>query len=169
MQILSEINKPYSIDSSTDPLSISHFWIFNALMLDFKLQEFKFLQEITGQTITLEVQDTQVPIPISWNILVVDRETYTIESIPITQCASFNQDVFLFSPHDGKLKTIKPKVLGFSEQNTCIVPEVPKTTALICPTHLDYIHGKLINYGIVIGPHDLYKWIKNKTVGDILT
>jgi len=169
MQILSEVNRPYMIDSFTAPMGVSHFWTLSGHALDFKLEPATYLEEIVGQTIRIRVQNLDIDLPASWNILIVDKETSTIDMVPIAHCASFDQDVFLFSPEDGKLKTGKAKVIEYKKKAPCIAPEIPKGSAMVHPTGPELIHGRSVFYGIVVGPHDLYRWIGGKAVGDILT
>ncbi len=168
MQILSEVNKPYIIDSFTAPLGVSHFWTFSGHMMDFKLEETQYLEEIAGQTIRIRVQNMEIDLPASWSIMIVDKETYTIDMIPIAQCASFDQDVLLFAPNDSKLKTGKVTVIDYKPHGVCIAPEIPKGSAMIHPVCQDVVHGRQMYYGIVVGGHDLYRYISQKTVGDIL-
>jgi len=168
MQILSEVNRPYIIDSFTAPLGVTHFWSFSGHMLDFKLEQTQYLEEIVGQTIRVRVQNLEIDLPASWYIMIVDKETYTVDMVPISHCASFDQDVLLFSPDDSKLKTGKISVIDFKPKGMCIAPEIPKGSAMIHPTGPELSHGRSIFYGIVIGGHDLYRWIGGKTVGDIL-
>jgi len=169
VQILSEVNRPYLIDSFTAPMGVSHCWMFSGHMMDFKLEQLQYLEEIVGPTVKLRVQNLDIELPASWHILIVDKETYTVDSIPIAQCASFDQDVLLFSPDDSKPTTGKALVLDFVRKGTCIAPEVPKGSALVHPTGPELSHGKQCFYGIVVGPHDLHRWLSNKTVGDLLT
>lgn len=168
MQILSEINRPYLLDSFTAPLGVSHFWTFSGHMLDFKLEETKYLEEIVGKTIRIRVQNLEIDLPASWQIMIVDTETYTIDVVPIAHCATFDQNVLLFSPDDSKLKMGKVTVLDFKDRGVCIAPEIPKGSALIHPTGPELNHGRSCFYGIVVGPHDLNRWINGLTVGDIL-
>jgi hypothetical protein len=168
VQILSEVNRPYIIDSFTAPLGVSHFWTLSGHMMDFKLEEMQYLEEIVGQTIRIRVQNLDIDLPASWSILIVDKETYTIDMVPIAQLASFDQDVLLFSPDDSKLKTGKAMVIDYREKAVCIAPEIPKGSAMIHPTGPELSHGRSIFYGIVVGGHDLYRYIGGKTVGDIL-
>lgn len=168
MQILSEVNKPYIIDSFTAPMGVSHFWTFSGHMLDFKLERTQYLEEIVGQTVRVRVQNLEIDIPASWYIMVVEKESYTIDMVPIAQCASFDQEVMLFSPDDSKLTTSKLQVIDYRAKDVVVAPEVPKGSAMIHPTGPELMHGRSIFYGIIISPHDLYRWIGGKTVGDIL-
>lgn len=168
MEILSEVSRPYRLDSFSDTPSITHFWGFSAHMLDFKLYPLEYLEETVGGTVTVQLENTVVDIPSSWHIMIVDRETYTIDMIPITKCASFDTDIFLFSPDDGKLATGKVKILDYKPKGVCFSPEIQKATAMIQSVGQRLFHGKLIHYGALICPYDLHRWIGDLTVGDIL-
>ena len=77
---------------------------------------------------SLLIEDTEVRVPGSWNILIVDRETYTVDAVPVTACASFAHEAFIFSPEDGKLITSPIRVIGWDPKGSCIYPAVEKAT-----------------------------------------
>lgn len=168
MQILTEVSRSYIIDSLTGPMGVSHFWTLSGHMMDFKLEPLEYLEETTGPTIRVRVQNLEIDFPATWNLIAVDRETYTIDSIPITACATFEHDILLFSPNDSKLVTTKLTVVDYFEKRSCIHPMVPKGSAMVHPTGPEMSRGQSIFYGIVAGPHDLGRYIYGKTVGDIL-
>lgn len=168
MQILSEANRPYLIDTFTAPLGVSHFWSFSGQLLDFKLEQTQYLEEIVGKTIRVRAQNLEFDVPASWHIMIADTETYTVDTVPIAQCASFDQPIFMFSPDDCKPKIGRIQIIDFIEDGLCVAPEIPKGSAMIHPTGPEMSHGKPIFYGVVIGPHDLGRWIAGKTIGDIL-
>jgi len=169
MHILSEVARPYSVESLTAPMGVSHFWSFSGHMLDFKLEELSYLEETVGPTIRVRVQNLDIDVPSSWHVLAVDRETYSIDCIPITSIATFEHDILLFSPDDSKLVTTKLNIVDYTPKGCVHHPMVPKGSAMIHPTGPEISHGKSIYYGIVIGPHDLHRWISGLAVGDILT
>lgn len=168
MQILSEVSRPYIVDSITAPMGVTHFWTFSGHMMDFKLEELEYLEETIGPTITIRVQNLEIDMPASWSLIAVDKETYTIDSIPVTACATFEHDILLFSPFDSKLVTTRLTIVDYSEKKSCIHPMIPKGSCMIHPTGPEISHGKSIFYGIVAGPHDIYRYIGGATVGDIL-
>lgn len=168
MQILSEVSRPYIIDSVSAPMGVTHFWSFSGHMLDFKLEPLEYLEETIGPTISIRVQNLEIDIPASWSLLAVDKETYTVDMIPVTTCATFEHDILLFSPDDSKLVTTKLNVVNFADKKSCIHPAIPKGSAMIHPTGPEISHNRYIFYGIVCGPHDLYRYCGGKTVGDIL-
>lgn len=168
IHILHESNRPYIIDSITAPMGVSHFWTFSGHMLDFKLEPLEYLEETIGPTVRIRVQNLEIDVPASWAIIAVDKETYTVDTIPVTACATFEHDILLFSPDDSKLVTTRLTVVDFSERGSCIHPMIQKGSGMVHPTGPEFSHGKSIFYGIVLGPHDLGKYIQGKTVGDIL-
>lgn len=168
MQILSEVSRPYLVESLTAPIGVSHFWTLSGHALDFKLEPLEYIEETTGSAVTIRVQNLYIMIPTSWHLLAVDMETYTVDSIPVAQAATMDHRLFLFSPDDSKLVTTTAMVLEYHRQATVVHPMVPKGSAMIHPTGPESLHGRSIFYGIVCGPHDLHRWISGKTVGDIL-
>jgi len=168
MQILSEVSRPYIIDSLTAPMGISHFWSFSGHLLDFKLEPLDYLEETTGPTIKLRVQNLDIALPTSWSVMAVDMETYTVDSVPVAQAATMDHSLLLFSPDDGKLVTTTATITEFHKKAIVFHPSVPKGSAMVHPTGPELSHGRSIFYGIVCGPHDLHRWIGGKTVGDVL-
>jgi hypothetical protein len=137
--------------------------------MDFKLEELSYLEETIGPTVRIRVQNLEIDLPTSWVVLAVDRETYSVDCIPIASCATFEHDIMLFSPNDGKLVTTRLNVVDFNPKASVYHPMVPKGSAMVHPTGPELSHGKSIFYGIVTGPHDLHRWIGGCAVGDILT
>lgn len=168
MHLLSEVSRPYIIDSITSPMGVTHFWTLSGHMMDFKLEPLEYLEETIGPTIRVRVQNLEIDLPASWSLVAVDRETYTIDSIPVTACATFEHDILLFSPDDSKLVTTKLTVIDYFEKKACTHPTIPKGSAMVHPTGPEMSNGKSIFYGIVCGPYDLGRYIFGKTVGDIL-
>lgn len=168
MQILSEVSRPYLIDSITAPMGVSHFWCFSGSMMDFKLEQLMYLEETIGPTIRIRAQNLEMELPASWNIMAVDKETYTVDSIPVANCATFAHDILIFSPNDSKLITCTVDIVDYFEKKSCIHPLIPKGSAMIHPTRPALSHGRSLYYGLVCGPHDLHRFIGGATVGDIL-
>lgn len=166
--VINEINKPYLIDSLTQPLPLRHHWIFDGHFLDFTLSEINYLEETVGPTITILVAECEINVPGAWNILIVDRETSTVDVVPISKCAAMEYLAFVFSPEDGKLITEPIKVVNWAEKGSCIFPSVGTGAAVVHAIAPGVLHGKQINRGIVLSPHDLWRWVGGKTIGDIL-
>ena len=168
MQILSEVSRPYILDSLTAPIGVSHFWTFNGHMLDFKLEELQYLEETTGPTVRVRAQNLEMDLPASWVLVAVDKESYTVDCIPVTSCSTFEQEILLFSPDDSKLVTTRLQIVDYKQKASVIHPMIPKGSAMVHPTGPETSHGRSIFYGIVCGPHDIYRYIGGHAVGELL-
>ena len=168
MQILSEVNRAYVVDSLTAPIGVSHFWTLNATELDFMLEKLEYLEETTGKAVTVRCQNLDILIPASWHVLTVDRETSNIDCVPVARAAAMDYDVLLFSPNDAKVNSTKMQFIDYADKVAVHHPMIPKGCAMVHPTGPELSHGRSIFFGIVIGPHDLNRWIGGRAVGEIL-
>jgi hypothetical protein len=172
MIILNEINRLYLLDSLTSPLPEgSRFhWTFSAQQLDFMLSEMQYLEEYEGSCVSLITEDSTITVPTSWNVMIVDRETYTVEMIPAHLAAVFNHDVMVFSPTDTKLQTVKIRVDQLLEDHRIVYPSFDKSSAMVYGIAPKLQLGRdPMARGIIVGPSDLFRYINRKTVGDILS
>ena len=169
MIILNEINRNYIVDSLSAPIVLRHHWIFSGQALDFMLSEITYLEETLGPTVTLSIEGSEVRVPGSWSVLIVDMETYTIDAVPVTACGAFEHQAFVFSPSDGKLITAPIRIIAWEPKGTCIYPAVEKANALVHAISPGISHGKVTPRGVIVGPTDLYRYISGKTVGDVLS
>lgn len=171
LQILPEYNKPYLIDSLTAPVVVKHNWIFNAALTDFMLAPITYLEETTGAVIKVRINNSEFWVPATWNILVTERETYQIDTVAIKACASTEHLAFSFSPDEMKLRTLEVMVIDYADSMALVHPMINKGTALVHPVGPTPIlnNGKPIQLSVVIGPHDLYKHLANKVIGDIFS
>ena len=171
MQILTDYHRPYLIDSLTSPVVVKYNWIFQAQQIDFMLSPIVYLEETTGAVIKVRINNTEFWVPANWNILVTDRDTYQIDTVGIQSCASTKHLAYSFSPDEMKLRTLDIMVIDYADNMSLVHPMINKCTALVHPVGpaLASVNGKSIQLSVVIGPHDLYKFLENKLVGDILS
>jgi len=170
MQVLPDYNKPYIIDSLTAPVVIKHNWIFNGIACDFMLNPITYLEETTGAVVKVRINGTEFWMPATWFILVTDKETYQIDTVSIQSCASSQHVAFSFSPDEMNLRMLDIMVLDYAEQMSLVHPMISKGTALVHPVGPSAPRfGKTHQLSVVVGPHDLYKYLTNKVVGDIFS
>lgn len=170
MQILTDFSKPYILDTLTAPMVVTHCWVFAANILDFKLAPLTYLEETTGPTVKLLVEGTELYVPTSWNILIVERETSTIDTIPVSSCSATPFGVFLMSADDSRMRIGSIAVIDYIPEYSCIHPLIPKGMALchaIGPTQT--VTGQMTELAVIIGPHDLNKFINGLAAGDLLS
>ncbi len=199
MQVLPEYNVPYIIDSLSAPLVIKRNWIFNAQYLDFMLSQIQYLEETTGAAIKIRINGSEFWVPASWYILVADTETAQIDTISIQDCTKKKHTAFSFSPDESNLRVLDIDIAGQGEHvrmesalsedgnlaleepsapsespvdpcRSLVHPMIAKGTALVHPVGpITTRNGKTHQLSVIIGPHDLYKFIGNKIAGDILS
>ncbi len=169
MQILHEGSKPYILDKLTAPIGVSHFWSFSGHMLDFKLEELSYLEETVGPAVKVRAKNLEFYVPSGWYVLALDKETYQVDSMPITACATHDHNILMFSPDDSSPVTTEVAVIDYVQKMNLVHPSIPKGSMMIHPTGPETKHGTSIFYGLVMGPHDLWRWVGGKTIGDILT
>jgi hypothetical protein len=118
----------------------------------------------------VRINNTELWVPADWNVLVTDRETYQLDTVPIQSCASVRHEAFAFVAEELKLRTLEVLVLDFQAESTCVVhPMINKGMALVHPVGPSYGSGKQVQMSVIIGPHDLHKHLNGKTVGDLFS
>lgn len=170
MLILPDYGRPYQIDSLTAPVVVKHNWIFHGPTTDFMLSPITYLEETTGAVIKVRINNSEFWVPATWQILVTDRETYQIDTVALQSCASIKHLAFSFSPDEMKLRTLDVMVVDYAESMALVHPMINKGTALVHPVGPSPVSmGKTIQLSVAIGPHDLYKHLTNKVIGDIFS
>jgi len=174
MLVLPEYNKPYLIESLHSPLVIKRNWIFHAGMLDFLLNPITYLEETTGESVKIRINGTEFWVPAEWHILTADLETLQVDTVDFESCAKKKHVAFSFSPDESNLRTLDIEIIDFIGKNdepmSLVHPMIAKETALVHPVGPVKLRtGKEVQLSVIIGPHDLYKYLGNKVVGDILS
>ena len=167
MQVLADFGKSYVIESLTSPVAIRYHWIFNAQLTDFLLQQITYLEETTGAAVKLRVNGTEFWVPSTWHILVTDRDTYQLDTVSVQACSSSKHIAFVFAPDEMNLRTLDIEVIDYIDDISLVHPMINKGQALVHPVGPGQGVGKTLQLSVVIGPHDLYKHLSNKVVGDI--
>ena len=169
MLALADYGKPYLIDSLTAPVAIRYHWIFNAPAVDFMLQQITYLEETTGAVVKLRINNFDFWVPSTWFILVTDRETYQLDTVSVQACSSTKHLAFSFSPDEMNLRTLDIDVVDYAEDMSIVHTMINKGCALVHPVGPGQGVGKTVQLSVVIGPHDLYKHLTNKVVGDVIS
>jgi hypothetical protein len=167
---LPDYGKPYQIDSLTAPVVIKHHWIFHGPTTDFMLAPITYLEETTGAVVKVRINNSEFWMPSTWQILVTDRETYQIDTVSIQSCATIKHAAFSFSPDEMRLRTLDVMVIDYAENMSLVHPMINKGTSLVHPVGPTLpAPGKSYQLSVVIGPHDLYKHLTGKVIGDIFS
>lgn len=168
MLILTDYNKPYILTAIDSPIVPKYYWVFNANHLDYLISPLIYLEETTGPAIELEIDGFSFIVPSQWNILVCDKETMYIDTIPIANCSSHTYQALVSASNDLKFRTAEIKINDIFSKKTCVHPMINKGTMMCHPIGTE--KNKDDNMlSIMLGPYDLYSRYLNKmTVNDIL-
>lgn len=171
MLILPDYGTPYILDSLIAPMIIKHCWMFDGPMNDFILSPITYLEETSGPAVKVRINNSEFWVPKSWYILITDLETLQIDTVPIESCTNTKHIAYSFCPDEVNLRTLDIRILDHSKHEVLVHPMINKGTAMIHPVGPAPTLSKknLLQLSVIIGPHDLYKYIGSKVVGDIIS
>lgn len=169
MLILTDYSRPYSLDSPTAPVVVKNYWTFNGGQLDYTLSPINYLEETTGTALRLSINGFEFLVPITWYILISDEETTQLDTISVSNCITSNSSALLMTSTDLKFRVADVKIVGIEHDVSITHPMLQKNSGLCHPVGKVMQDNKLEAIAnIVIGPHDLFKFLSNKTYGDII-
>lgn len=165
MQFINKLFRPYEINSVAQALTFTDIYTFDAKLCKPTLSAVEYLEEVTCPTVTLEVAGTSVEIPASWHVMIMDTETFTIDTIPVGLAQVYPNTApgYTFVNNSGILKMTKPtktQMIGtrYSADGIFVHPSISKHMAFIIPVGAATI---------IAGPHDLSRYISRLTIGDL--
>ena len=128
-----------------------------------------YLEEVTGPTVRLKINQIEFDVPASWNIMIVDSETRLIDTIPVVQCAQDDYKCLLINSKSSKYADADIAVVDLDTSDKSLVyPKISKGTMMLHPVGLDVTNEENI-FNIVIGPYDLYdKFLKDVSARELL-
>ncbi len=169
MKFLSELNSAYSVTSISQPLAVTHKWVFGANKDDFFLTPITYLSETTGPSLKLKINEEEIALPISWYIVVVDPNTYQVDTIPVSSCGGAAFEAFLFSPDNTKIISAKIQVVDFLPEEVVVHPEIERCSGLcVSVGKTKTLDGSSASVSVIATPYDLYKWLNGKFSGDFI-
>lgn len=167
MLILPDYNRPYIIESLTSPIVVKYNWMFSAPLCDFVLKPIHYLEETTGPAVRARINNFDFWVPASWYILVTDLDTYQLDLVPISSCAQVKHQALAFVVDELRPRVLDVTVLDYRAEPTPVIhPMIGKGLALVHPVGPS-LDAKRVQLSVVIGPHDLYRYLSGKMVGDL--
>ncbi len=168
MLILPEFARPYLIQSLDSPVVPKYFWTFSGPMLDFVLSPIHYLEETTGPSVCVMISGFEFYVPASWNILVVDRDTSMVDTVPIHVCSTNVYQAFLFSSVSNRYVTADIYVTDYRKDDRIVHPLVQKATMMCHPVGPEPMNQQAI-LNAMIGPYDLYqKYLSNVSACELI-
>lgn len=165
MDFFNKFYRSMSFESVTQPISFTEVVVFDAKTKLPTLQSIEHLEEVSTPMVELDVSGDTIKVPASWNVVIMETENYTIDTIPVALSQVYENIApgFQFISEGGVLKTTKPsrrKMIGvrYLQNEVVIHPSIPKNCAFLLP-----VNGS----SIIVGPHDLSRYLAKLSVGDI--
>ena len=127
------------------------------------LKPIRLIEETTGPTVKVRINGTELDVPASWNILVIDEETKLVDTVQITQCSSGNHKAFLMHPDVQDYATSTITLLDLTMKDSCVHVTIPKMSMMLHPvgkvTRDMLNRGKKSNlsYCCMLSPQDVGK------------
>jgi hypothetical protein len=167
MQILPDYNFPYSIDDVTGVMIPKFAWYYDAIVNDFMLKTITMLEETTGATVVVKINNTQFNVPASWHILVVDDETKMVDTVPIAQCSSSAYQAYLMHPELNRYELSPIQLLDLLPSDECVHLTIPRQCLILHPTSTT-VNNKDKVMSCLIGPHDVGKYMGDCSAMELL-
>jgi hypothetical protein len=137
-------------------------------MLDFTLNPIHYLEETTGPSIEVMIKNFKFSIPASWNILVVDRDTSLIDTIPVSNCTSNNYEAFIMTTIGNRFESAQINVLDLIPEQKIVHPMIQKGTMFCHPIGTQERNEESV-MSVMIGPFDLYqKYLEGVSAKELL-
>ena len=190
MLCLTDFNKSFDFEdfsSLVNPLYFRRIWVLDTKIMDdpnlnpetltskdfdadFVLYELQYIDRTQSAAVKLKIANVEFWVPADWEILIVDRDTFQVDTINVLQCSATNCEAFLFSTDEQKLISCPIEVVDYSDEMVIHHPHIPKSKGLVHPCGEMYngLKNKHYTVNVVISPNDLGKDLTNYAMGDLI-
>lgn len=152
------------------PISPKRCWFYDVTVNDFMLNPIRLLEETTGPTVLVSINNYEFLVPASWNLLIVDNETKLVDTVQITQCNSSNYLAFMMHPDEGNYVLSPIKLLDLHMKKSCTHVMIPRMNMLLHP--IGVVKNERMkteySYSVLLSPHDLGKHMIGMTAMEVL-
>jgi hypothetical protein len=127
------------------------------------------LEETIGPTVNVRINGLTFDVPASWYLLVVDEETKTVDTVPITQCSSSGYSAFMIHPSEAKYSTSSVTLIDLKMKAECVHVSIPKLHMMLHPVGsiTDKQNDEKI-YSCLLSPQDIGKYMNNMSAMELL-
>lgn len=161
MLVLDNENKPLILDSIYTPTLAEYIWVLDLEMMDYTLAPLNVLEEIYAPTMEIMILGFKFLVPTNWNILVVDDETFQLDTIEIAEVAGKEFRALLNGSSVPTYETAVIRATNFFPDHHNVGPSLPKHQMLCHPVSPEY--------WVSIAPSDGYnKYLKDTVAGDLM-
>ena len=167
MNIVSDFNRCYQLHSLNQEIAIKSHWTFDSKLCDYVVTELEYLEEINIGAYLVNINDVEFWIPSTWNVLVTDYDTFQLDTVPISTCATTPHDIILFEPNYMSLITQKLTIKDYDNSKQLIYPTINKSKGMMHYAGIYKLNSRTLYTSIMITPYDLHRYLKTRVVGDL--
>lgn len=169
MVILPDYNFPCIIDNVNGPVVAKFCWFYDAELNDFVLRPIRILEETTGWTVKVRINNTAFFVPASWNLLVIDEETKIVDTVQITKCSSDSYQAFLMNPEESNYKLAPVILEDLYDKQSCVHVMIPSSHMIVHPVGPMKTSRKVDKiYSCLLSPQDIGKNMDNMTAMELM-
>lgn len=156
-----EHNLPLVINSLTSNIKTRYVWTLNLKEMDFTLHNMKVLEEYTGPSLTLKINDRLLSLPCHWNILICDPETTQLDAARVSDLAGDSYHALGYSNRSNMPMFLPIQVIDYHVEESHVYPTHSR--------HLMICHDVGESKWICCSYTDSYnRFLKNKIAGDLI-
>lgn len=168
MLCLPDYNFPYLIDDVSSPVIPKFSWYYDISLNDIVLRPILLLEESVGPTVRVKINVMEFNVPASWNLMIVDEETKTVDTVPIMQCSSSSYSALLLHPESNDYYPSPVILLDLYPSESCSYIMIPKMHMMLHPVGEINKSKKNINYCCLFSPQDLGKYISKLSAMEMI-
>ena len=174
MYILPDYGFPFLIEDVSGMIVPKLNWVYDVPQNDFLLSPIRLLEETTGVTVTVKINDFIFDVPASWNLLIADEDTKIVDTVPITQCSNSGCKAFLMHPQMFDYHLCDVTLLDLKMKASCVHTMIPKSCMMLHPVGKIVSNSNMkttkddLSYCCLLSPQDLGKHMNNLTAMEIV-
>ena len=126
------------------------------------------LEETIGPTVTVKINGTTLFVPASWQVLIVDDDTKTVDTVQITQCASSAFKVYMMHPNLNRYEAVNAELIDLDPRGSVVHLAIPRLS-MICHPVGKTVNSKDLPMCILLGPQDIGKHMSNMSGQELLS
>jgi hypothetical protein len=174
MQILADYNHAYSIEDVSSPVIPKYSWCYDVANNDFMLRPIRLLEETTGPTVRVHINEFEFNVPASWYILVVDLETKLVDTVQITQCTSSGYQALLMHPEVNAYSVAPIVLLDLMMKESCTHVMIARMDMMLHPVGPVKFNSSAkkqrpdLSYCCLLTPQDLGKYMHEMTAMEVI-
>lgn len=133
MLIFDQDSNTIQIESLTQPIVATHFWVLDLPTADFMLSPLNSLEQVTCPTLEVTIGEFSFNAPAAWNIMIYDVETHQVDVVSLAEAAGREFTAFGYGPTAGYPIPLPIRITNYYAELDNISPSINKQQMLCHP------------------------------------